>query len=138
MCVGEGINKHRYEICIDEVIVPFIKQSCTQFGGYERGTLISEGMKTLSWWDIDLAHINSESLQFYADNIVCVAKQNAARSGSEHVADITKIFLKMQSLEKIVRVYNVPIKRHPKKIILYHELRNLHGREIILKATKID
>ena len=44
-------------------------------------------MKAVSWCDGDLAQIENivslDSLPIYKENMMCAAKQNAARSGTE-------------------------------------------------------
>ena len=51
----QGIDKDRYEVYRDEISVPFIQQSRTNFGGWEKGTPIPEDMESVSWYDGNLA-----------------------------------------------------------------------------------
>ena len=137
----KGIDKYRYEIYRDEVLIPFIKQSRMEFGGWEEGTPIPEDMKAVSWCDGDLAQIeniiNPESLQVYTENMICAAKQNAARSGTEQFADLTKTFKQMQYLQRTYSVSDVPIERHPMKRIIHHELKDLQDKQkLMLKPSK--
>ena len=137
----QGIDKHRYEIYRDEILVPFIRQSRTEFGGWEEGTPIPEDMKAVSWCDGDLAQIENivspDSLPIYKENMISAAKQNAARSGTEQFADLTKTFKQMQTLQKVISVSNVPIERHPMKKMIFNELKDLQNQQkLLLKPSK--
>lgn len=97
----QGIDKHRYKIYRNEILTSFIQQSRTEFGGWEEGTSIQEDMKAVSWCDGDLAQIEKivslESIQTYKENMICAAKQNAARSGTEQFVDLTKTSKQIQT-----------------------------------------
>ena len=137
----KGIDKERYKIYRDEVLIPFIKESRHEFGGWVEGTPIPEDMKAVSWCDGDLAQIeniiSNESMQVYVENMVCAAKQNAARSGTEQFADLTKCFKQMQALQKLYTVSDVPLDRHPMKRMIDNQLKNLQDEgKLVLKPTK--
>ena len=69
--------------------------------------------------------------------MICANKQNAARSGTEQAADLTKTFKIMQSLQKKVSVSDVPIHRHPMKKLIHSALKGLMDENrLVLKPTK--
>ena len=69
--------------------------------------------------------------------MVCANKQNAAQSGTEQAADLTKTFKIMHHFQDKVSVTDTPIERHPLKRAIYKELQKEHEvRELILKPTK--
>ena len=49
-----GMDKEGYRIYRDEVLIPFIKDSRNNFGGWVEGQHISEEMMAVSWCDGDL------------------------------------------------------------------------------------
>ena len=119
----KDMDKNRYQIYRDEVLLPFIRTTRSEFGGWTEGSPIPEDMKAVSWCDGDLAQIDNiiseESLQMYKENCVCANKQNAARSGTEQAADLTKTFKVMQNLQSTVSVSDIPIDRHPMKKLIH-------------------
>ena len=52
-----GIDKERYRIYRDDVLLPFIEKSIIEFGGWVKGTPIPQDLKAVSWSDGDLAQI---------------------------------------------------------------------------------
>ena len=100
----KGMDKRRYQVYRDEVLLPFIRETRKDFGDWVEGTPIPEDLKAVSWCDGDLAQIDNivsdESLSLYRENMVCANKKNAARSGTEQAADLTKTFKIMQALQK--------------------------------------
>ena len=98
-------------------------------------------MKAVSWCDGDLAQIENtvspDSLPIYKENTMCVAKQNAARSGTEQFADLTKTFKQMQTLQKVISVSNVLVERHPMKKMIFNELKEVQNQQnLLLKPSK--
>ena len=98
-------------------------------------------MKAVSWCDGDLAQIENivspDSLPIYKENMISAAKQNAARSGTEQFADLTKTFKQMQTLQRVISVSNVPIERHPMKKMIFNELKDLQNQQkLLLKPSK--
>ena len=95
-----GADRKRYQIYRDKVLLPLHKDLRTQFGNWIAGTPIPEEQKVVSWCDGDLAQIDNivseDSLILYQENLICACKQNAARSGTEQWADLTKVFPMMQ------------------------------------------
>ena len=94
------------------------------------------------WCDGDLAQIDNvvsdESLSMYRDNMIIACKQNAARSGVEQTADLTKFYKLMHKLQRYVTVSDVPINNHPLKNRISKSFKNLQeeGR-LCLKNLKI-
>ena len=118
-----------------------IKSTETQFGNWIAGTPIPEEQKVVSWCDGDLAQIDNivseDSLILYQENLICACKQNAARSGTEQWADLTKVFPMMQKLQRTISVSDVPVELHPLKCLITEQLQNLadEGR-LKLKPSK--
>ena len=95
----------------------------------------------MSWCDGDLAqienNISADSLQVHSENMITAAKQNAATSGTAQLADLTKSFKQMQSLQRSYSVSDVPIKRHLMKKIIIHRLKDQQDKQkLALKPTK--
>ena len=44
----KGMDKNRYQIYRDEVLIPFIRESRSEFGGWKEGSPIPEDMKAVS------------------------------------------------------------------------------------------
>ena len=115
----KGSDKKRYQTYRDNALLPFINKTRSEFGEWVEGSPIPEDLRAISWCDGDLAQIENvvsdESLQIYSMNMICANKQNAARSGVEQAADLTKTFKIMHKLQSEITVSHVPIKNHPLK-----------------------
>ena len=59
---------------------------------------VIEDMRVVSWCDGDNAQIKSiiQATDTYNDNSIVAMKHNAARTGTEQGADLTKVFRLMQ------------------------------------------
>ena len=70
--------------------------------------------------------------------MVIACKQNAARSGVEQAADLTKVFKLMHKLQKTVTVSNVPVENHLLKNRISKSFKNLQeeGR-LNIKSLKV-
>ena len=55
----KGMDKNRYQIYRDEVLIPFIRESHSEYRGWKEGSPIPEDMKVVSWCEGDLAQINN-------------------------------------------------------------------------------
>ena len=120
---GDGqMDKDRYRYYRDNVFLPFVQETRIDYCGWTKGSVIPDDLQGVSWCDGDLAQIdniiNEESLTLYCENMICACKQNAARSGTEQAADLTKTFKVMQSLQHTVTVSDVPIELHPLQRII--------------------
>ena len=136
-----GIDKDRYRIYRDEVLLPFLSKSREEFGGWVKGTPIPQELKAVSWSDGDLAQIdnivNEDSLHLYEQNLLCASKQNPARTGTEQQADITKVFKIMPALQKTITVSDIPIDLHPMKRLVSREIQKWTDQNRLkLKLTK--
>ena len=102
----EEQEKERYSFFCDQVLLPFIENSRKEFStNYEKGTQVPRHLKAVSWCDGDLAQIDNivsrESISLYRENMIIACKQNAARSGVEQAADLTKVFKLMHRFQKL-------------------------------------
>ena len=52
-----GMNRQQYQIYRDEILLPFIRKTRSEFGGWIEGSPIPKDMKTVSWCDCALAQI---------------------------------------------------------------------------------
>ena len=135
----KGMDKKRYEMYRDNIFLPFVSQSRKEFDGWMEGTAIPKYLKAVSWCDGDLAQVENivsqSSLRSYKDHNICACKQNAARSGTEQAADLTKAFKLMHSLQKNVTVSDLASYTHPMKKIISQGLKSLNDK-VQLKTTK--
>ena len=73
------IDKERYKIYRDKVLLPFIRRTRTEFGKWVSGETIPEYLKVASWCDGDPAQVDNivsdESLVFYLENSIVVCKK---------------------------------------------------------------
>ena len=118
----KGSDKIRYNYYCDNILLPFVQQSRMEFGGWEYGTPIPHNLKAVSWCDGHLAQIenivSTDSLNKYKENMICANKQNAACSGVEQAADLTRTFKIMKRLQETVSCIDVPMINHPLKRIM--------------------
>ena len=109
----------RYQIYRDEIFLPFVKRSREEFSEWRDGMPIPEHLTAVSWCDGDLAQISNitckESIELYKANKIIANKQNAARSGTEQAADLTKAFKIMHNLQKTITYVDTPFHSHPMK-----------------------
>ena len=138
-----GIEKERYSFYRDQVLLPFIENSRKEFStNYEKGTKVPRHLKAVSWCDGDLAQIDNivsrESISLYRENMIIACKQNAARSGVEQAADLTKVFKLMHRFQKTVPVSNIPVENHPLKNWVSKSFKNLQEEgKLNLKGLQI-
>ena len=78
-----AIDKERYKMYRDEVLISFVSQKSIEFGDWKKGTRIPGNIKEFSWCDGDLAQVNNttseESLNIYSENMIRDNKQSVAR-----------------------------------------------------------
>ena len=134
-------DKIRYHIYRDEVFLPFVRNTRSDFCGWIEGTPIPETLQAVSWCDGDLPQIENivsdDSLQIYEDNLITENKKNSARSGTEQAADLTRTFKMMHKLQRTHTVSNLPYQRHPMKCMIHNALRRLfYDKRLSLKPTK--
>ena len=135
------MTKKRYQTYQDNMLLPFISKTWSEFGGWVEGSPIPEDLRAVSWCDGDLAQIDNivsnKSLQIYSTNTICANKQSAVRSGVEQPADLTKTFKIMHKLQSEVTVSHVLIKNHPLKRMIHQQLKVLtFVGKLVLKPTK--
>ena len=89
-------DKIGYTIYNVQVFLPFVAITRSEYDGWQEGTPIPDNLQGVSWKDGDYTKITidrtEEYLQLYSENLMCVNTQNAARSGTEQAADLTKTF----------------------------------------------
>ena len=111
----KGCDRARYEIYKEEVFLPFVKNTRIEYGCWIEGSPIAEDLKTVSWSDGDAKQVETivseNSIDIYKENMIVANKQNAARSGTEQAADLTKTFKIMNLLQNKVTVSNIPCDR---------------------------
>ena len=139
----KGSDKIRYNYYCDNILLPFVQQSRMEFGGWEYGTPIPHNLKAVSWCDGDLAQIenivSTDSLNKYKENMICANKQNAARSGVEQAADLTRTFKIMKRLQETVSCIDIPMINHPLKRIMMTKFEQLtRSGRLGLKPMKKD
>ena len=138
---GKGCDRARYEIYKEEVFLPFVKNTRIEYGCWIEGSPIAEDLKSVSWSDGDAKQVETivseSSIDIYKENMIVANKQNAARSGTEQAADLTKTFKIMNLLQNKVTVSNISCDRHPMKRIINSAMKNLSSsNKLVLKPTK--
>ena len=135
-------EKLRYKIYRDKVLLPFVNQSRIEFDKWDESSgIIPDELQAVSWCDSDLSQVanivDPDSIILYEKYKICSNKQNAARSGTEQAADLTKTFKIMQKQCKEVTLNNVPSERHPMKKSIKTEFHLLFSKNRLqLKYSK--
>ena len=92
----------RYKAYRDKILIPIVQQIRKDFHGWTDRDHIPSDLSAVSWSDGDLAQIeniiNEELLAIYQANLITDCKQNPQQTGTEQLADLTKIFLIKQKL----------------------------------------
>ena len=141
ICSENAMDKKRYQIYRDKILIHFIAQPRSEYGEWSVGMTISKELRASSWCDENLAHIdniiNDTSLKFYKENNISANKQNSARSATEKATDLAKVFKIMPATEQKITVRNIPSDRHPMKCTIYNILQKLaNENKIILRSSK--
>ena len=127
----KGADYDRYRHYRDNVLIPFINQSHVDYTGWREGTEIPQKLKAVSWCDGDLAQIENivskESLKKYKDNLIIANKKNAACSGLEQAADLTRTFKIMKKLQSTTSTSDISLINNPLKRILVEKFKQLEA-----------
>ena len=115
-------DKRRCKIYRNDVLVPFVNSTRSLFDDWSEGSAILDSQRAICWCDGDIQQISTivadDSPALLAENKICANKQNAARTGTEQAADLTKTFKVMQSVQGTVTTTDVPCELHPLKRII--------------------
>ena len=116
-------DKKRVCFYRDNVLLPFIDELRTIYDGWQRGMPITEGMKVVSWCDGDHAQIKSiiEATDEYNTYRISAMKHNAARTGTEQGADLTRVFRLMRQLHTKTTVSDQADDLNPQKRKLFNQ-----------------
>ena len=122
-------DKRRCKIYRNDVLVPFVNSTRSLFDDWSEGSAILDSQRAICWCDGDIQQISTivadDSPALLAENKICANKQNAARTGTEQAADLTKTFKIMQSVQGTITTTDVPCELHPLKRIITRKFQGL-------------
>ena len=128
-------DKIAYTIYNVQVFLPFVAITRSEYDGWQEGTPIPDNLQGISWKDGDYTQYTQitidsteEYLQLYSENLMCVNTQNAARSGTEQAADLTKTFKIMPLLRKSMSLTNIPVDNHSMKRLVTGAFKDLQSK----------
>ena len=138
---GEKVDKERYKLYRDKIFLPYVNDTRNKYDSFLHDgiTPIPDALTAVSWCDGDISQIANivEDIDVYTSNKIIANKQSAARSGTEHAADLCKVFPCLKKMDKIYTVSDIPVEQHPMKRLLLHTFHKLsQTKKICLKSNK--